>query len=82
MKNNTILTTVAVIGGCIIVAVMGVSMTHVGTPDIHQPVIKDDSVVRKPEFEQFQQRVIDGLDDIKDAQKIMQEDIKHIRNGH
>lgn len=78
MKNNTILTTICIIAGCIIVAVMGVSINHVGNIDIHQ--LKDINVVHQPEFDQFQQRVIDRLDEIKVVQQIIQRDIKDIKN--
>lgn len=80
MKNNVILTTICAIAGCIIVAVMGTAVAHVGSMDIHQPQNKN--IVRQPEFQQFQERVIDRLDDIKLVQQVMQEDIKAIRNGN
>ncbi len=67
------------VAGCILVAVLGASIGHIGSSDIHQP--EDKNVVHKPEFDQFQQRVIDRLDDIKDVQHVMQEDIKAIKNG-
>ncbi len=67
------------IAGCIMVAVLGASIGHIGSLDIHQPQAKN--VVRKPEFDQFQQRVIDRLDDIKDVQQVMQQDIKDIKDG-
>jgi len=67
------------IAGCVIVATLGASIGHIGSSDIHQP--QDKNVVRKPEFNQFQQRIIDRLDDIKDVQQVMQQDIKDIKNG-
>ena len=74
LKNNTLLITLCAVAGSILVAIMGVSITHIGSTDIHYP--KDVDVVHVPEFQQFQQRIIDRLDDIKFAQQIMQEDIK------
>ena len=80
MKNNAILITVCSIAGVIVAAVMGTSIGHISSTDIHYP--EDKNVVHKPEFDQFQQRVIDRLDDIKKVQHVMQEDIKAIRNGN
>lgn len=83
MKNNAIIIAICAVAGVIVATVLGTSISHIGTTEIHQPpVIKDTTVVHKPEFEQFQERIMDRLDDIKDAQKVMQEDIKAIRNGN
>ncbi len=73
---------ICAVAGVIVATVLGASISHIGTTEIHQPVIKDTNVVHKPEFDQFQQRVIDRLDDIKDVQHVMQEDIKAIKNGN
>jgi len=80
LKNNATIIAVLTIAGCIIVAVLGTSISHIGSTDIHYP--EDKNVIHKPEFDQFQQRIIDRLDDIKDVQHVMQEDIKAIRNGN
>lgn len=80
LKNNTVLTTICIIAGCIVVAVMGASINHVGSTDIHY--LEDKNVVHKPEFQQFQERIIDRLEDIKTVQQVIQEDIKAIRNGN
>lgn len=80
MKNNAILITICTVAGVVVAAVMGTSIGHISSLDIHQPI--DKSVVRKPEFDQFQKRVIDRLDDIRHVQNIIQEDIKAIRNDN
>ncbi len=80
MKNNAITITMLTVAGCIMVAVLGTSISHIGSTDIHYP--EDKNVIHKPEFDQFQQRVIDRLDDIKDIQHVMQEDIKSIKNSN
>jgi len=80
LKNNAILITICTVAGVIVAAVMGTSIGHISSLDIHQP--QDKNVVHKPEYVEFQKRVIDRLDDIKDVQKVMQEDIKTIKNGN
>lgn len=80
LKNGAIIITILTIAGCIVVAVLGTSISHIGSTDIHY--LKDKDVVHKPEFDQFQQRVIDRLDDIKTVQQVIQEDIKAIRNSN
>ncbi len=80
MKNNAILIAICAVAGVIIAAVMGTSIGHISSLDIHQP--QDKNVVHKPEYVEFQQRVIDRLDDIKTVQHAMQEDIRSIRNGN
>ena len=82
MKNNPILIAICAVAGVVVATVLGTSISHIGTTEIHQPVVQDTNVVHKPEFDQFQQRVIDRLDDIKDVQHVMQEDIKAIKNGN
>lgn len=81
MKNNAILIAICAVAGVIVATVLGTSISHISSTEIHQPVIKDTNIVHRPEFQQFQERIIDRLDDIKDVQKIMQEDIKSIKNG-
>jgi hypothetical protein len=71
--------TICGVAGAVLVAVISVSVAHVGNGDIHP---KEDRVVHKAEFDQFQQRVIDRLDDIKQVQHVIQEDIKAIKNGN
>jgi len=78
LKNNAIVITILTIAGCIIAAIMGTSIGHISSLDIHRP--QDKNVVHKPEFDQFQQRVIDRLDDIKDVQQTIQQDIRDIKN--
>ncbi len=80
MKNNATLIAICAVAGVIIAAVMGTSIGHISSLDIHQP--QDQNVVHKPEFQQFQERIIDRLEDIKTVQQVIQEDIKAIRNGN
>ncbi len=82
MATNTNKTAIIVsiigIAGVIVGVAVSLSMAHVSNFAIHT---EKDNIVTKSEFNQFQQRILDGIDNIQTTQQELRQDIKDVERS-
>ena len=82
MATNTnktpIVAAILGVAGLILVTVLSISLAHTADNSVH-PEKKE--LVTKPEFNQFQERVMDGITDLKGSQRRLQDSLDELHRG-
>lgn len=75
-NKTAIVAAIIGIAGLILVTAISLALAHSTDSSIH-PERKN--VITKPEFDQFQERIFDGINDLKKSQRQLGEDIRDIQ---
>ncbi len=77
-NKATIVNTLIGAAGIILGVTVSLSMAHISNLSIHE---KRETLVKQPEFIQFQQRVLDGIGNIQITQQQLRQDIKDMQKS-